>query len=182
MKIQMIPLSRLVPSADNVRKTGVNEGIESLARNIRAIGSLQNLQVRQTHKGKYEVLADARRHAALKLLVKQKAFDKDSEIACNVIDHTDGKEISLAENEMRMARHPADQFEAFKSLADEGRGTEDIAARLGVTPTLVRQRLKLACVRPQVHANLSRRPDELRPARGVQGTKVYQYRAIVQEN
>jgi ParB family chromosome partitioning protein len=77
MKIQTIPLSQLVPSADNVRKTGVNEGIESLAANIRAIGSLQNLQVRQTDKGKYEVLAGARRHAALKLLVKQKAFDKD---------------------------------------------------------------------------------------------------------
>jgi ParB family transcriptional regulator, chromosome partitioning protein len=43
MKIQMIPLSQLVPSADNVRKTGVNEGIESLAANIKAIGLLQNL-------------------------------------------------------------------------------------------------------------------------------------------
>ena len=53
-------------------------------------------------------MAGARRLTALKLLVKQKAFDKDSEIACNVIDHTDGKEISLAENEMRTAMHPAD--------------------------------------------------------------------------
>ena len=59
MKIQMIPLSQLVPSSDNVRKTGVNEGIESLAANIKAIGLLQNLQVRQTDKGKYEVLARA---------------------------------------------------------------------------------------------------------------------------
>jgi len=150
MKIQMIPLSQLVPSADNVRKTGIHEGIESLAANIRAIGLLQNLQVRQTEKGKYEVLAGARRHAALKLLVKQKAFDKDSEIACNVIDNADGKEISLAENEMRLAMHPADQFEAFRALADQGRGPEDIAARFGVTPTLVRQRLKLASVSPKL--------------------------------
>ena len=59
MKIQMIPLSQLVPSSDNERKTGVNEGIESLAANIKAIGLLQNLQVRQTDKGKYEVLADS---------------------------------------------------------------------------------------------------------------------------
>lgn len=38
MKIQMIPLSQLVPSADNVRKTGVNEGIESLAASLRVHG------------------------------------------------------------------------------------------------------------------------------------------------
>jgi ParB family transcriptional regulator, chromosome partitioning protein len=146
MKIQMLPLSQLVQSADNLRKTSAHEGIESLAANILAIGLLQNLQVRQTGNGKSEVLAGARRHAALKLLVKQKAFDKDSEIACNVVNNNNSKEISLAENELRMAMHPADQFEAFKALTDEGKGAEDIAARFGVTPTLVRQRLKLASV------------------------------------
>jgi ParB family chromosome partitioning protein len=59
MKIQMIPLSQLVPSADNVRKTGVNEGIESLAANIQAIGLLQNLQVRQTDKGARYLLSQS---------------------------------------------------------------------------------------------------------------------------
>jgi ParB family transcriptional regulator, chromosome partitioning protein len=87
--------------------------------------------------------------AILRGVRKQKAFDKDSEIACHVVEGQEGKEISLAENEMRMAMHPADQFEAFKSLADEGQGAEDIAARFGLTPTLVRQRLKLACVSPK---------------------------------
>ncbi len=87
--------------------------------------------------------------AILRGVRKQKAFDKDSEIACHVVERQEGKEISLAENEMRMAMHPADQFEAVKSLADEGKGAEDIAARFGVTPTLVRQRLKLVCVSPK---------------------------------
>jgi ParB family chromosome partitioning protein len=83
---------------------------------------------------------------------------------------------------MRMAMHPADQFEAFKSLADEGRGTEDIAARFGVTPTLVRQRLKLACVSPkfmQIYRDGQMSFDQLMAFRE---TKVYQYRAIVQGN
>jgi ParB-like chromosome segregation protein Spo0J len=48
MKIQMIPLSQLVPSEDNVRKTGVNEGIESLAASLRVHGLLQNLRVRHS--------------------------------------------------------------------------------------------------------------------------------------
>jgi ParB family chromosome partitioning protein len=47
--------------------------------------------------------------------------------------------------------HPADQFEAFKKLAEErGFGAEDIAARFGVTPHVVRQRLRLAAVSPKL--------------------------------
>src|SRR5262249_38297325 len=45
--------------------------------------------------------------------------------------------------------HPADQFEAFHALhTKEGMNAEDIAARFGVTPAVVRQRLKLAAVSP----------------------------------
>jgi hypothetical protein len=33
----------------------------------------------------------------------------------------------------RSCRHDADQFEAFRKLADEGKGEEEIAARFGVT-------------------------------------------------
>ena len=47
--------------------------------------------------------------------------------------------------------HPADQFEAFKRLAEErGLGAEEIAARFGVTPHVVRQRLRLGAVSPKL--------------------------------
>jgi len=62
----------------------------------------------------------------------------------------DPVEVSLAENEMREAMHPADQFVAFKQRVDAGQPVEDIAARFGVTPLVVRQRLKLACVSPKL--------------------------------
>src|SRR3954453_19532991 len=64
----------------------------------------------------------------------------------------DAAEVSLAENEMREAMHPADQFDAFKKLAEDGKGEEEIAARFGVTPHTVRQRLKLAVVSPKLIA------------------------------
>src|SRR3546814_20714131 len=48
--------------------------------------------------------------------------------------------------------HPADQFEAFKALVDEGRPIEDIAADFGVTPLVVQRRLKLAKVSPRLLA------------------------------
>jgi ParB family chromosome partitioning protein len=47
--------------------------------------------------------------------------------------------------------HPSDQFEAFKKLAEErGYGAEEIAARFGVTPHVVRQRLRLGAVSPKL--------------------------------
>jgi ParB family chromosome partitioning protein len=45
--------------------------------------------------------------------------------------------------------HPADEFEAFRQLIDAGQSIEDVAARFGVTPTVVERRLKLANVSPR---------------------------------
>jgi ParB family chromosome partitioning protein len=150
MNIQMIPLNRLVPSPINVRKTHPLVGIEELAASIAAHGLLQNLQVRPGKSGKYEVVAGSRRHTALKLLAKQKALSKLAEIGCNVLDDEDAGEISLAENTNREPMHPADQFEAFHALSERGKGPEEIAARFGCTPAVVRQRLKLASVSPRL--------------------------------
>jgi ParB family chromosome partitioning protein len=148
MNIQMIPLNKLIPSPANVRKTASGAGIEELAASIAAHGLLQNLQVRHAPKGKFEVVAGGRRLAALKVLATSKQIGLRCEIACNVIDGEDAAEISLAENVIRLPMHPADQFEAFHALAEAGKGFEEIAARFGATPTVVRQRLKLASVSP----------------------------------
>jgi ParB family chromosome partitioning protein len=124
-----IPLTQLVPSAQNVRKTGAKDGIEALAASIAAHSLLQNLQVRPAKGGHYEVVAGGRRLAALKLLAKQKQIAADYPVPCRALDGEDATEISLAENEMRLPMHPADQFDAFKKLADDGKGAEEIAAR-----------------------------------------------------
>jgi hypothetical protein len=51
---------------------------------------------------------------------------------------------------MRKPMHPADQFDAFQKLADDGQGDETIAAHFGVSGNVVRQRLKLASVSPKL--------------------------------
>ena len=151
MTIEMIPLNKLIPSPANVRKTGAMLGIEELAASIAAHGLLQNLQVRPADKGdKYEVVAGMRRLAALKRLAKSKAIAKTADIACHVLTGEDATEISLAENVVRLPMHPADQFEAFKALCDQGKGPEEIAGRFGCSPATVRQRLKLASVAPSL--------------------------------
>ena len=120
MTIEMIPLSKLVPCPANVRKTDALTGIKELAASIKAYGLLQNLQVRPGAKGKYEVVAGGRRLAALQRLAKAKAIAKTEEIACQVMEGEDAAEVSLAENIVREKMHPADEYEAFKALADQG--------------------------------------------------------------
>jgi ParB family chromosome partitioning protein len=46
--------------------------------------------------------------------------------------------------------HPADEFDAFKALIDEGKGIEDVAARFGVSVLTVQRRLKLSAVSPKL--------------------------------
>jgi len=151
--IQQIPLTKLIASDANVRRTGRTNGVRELAASIKAHGLLQNLTVRKVTKGKtkavlFEVIAGGRRLSALKSLVKQKAIRKDARIACSVLDDQIAEEISLAENQHE-PMHPADEYEAFAGLHREhGMSAEDIAARFGVTAAVVKQRLKLGAVSP----------------------------------
>ena len=95
-------------------------------------------------KRKFEVVAGSRRFAALKLLVKRKVILKNYPVPCALVTAFSGEEVSLAENMFQSPMHPADQYEAFAKLhAKEGQSAEDIAARFGVTPAVVEQRLRL---------------------------------------
>ena len=59
--------------------------------------------------------------------------------------------MSLAENTVRLAMHPADQFEAFAELIEkEGQTAAQVAERFGIEERLVIQRMKLARVAPQL--------------------------------
>jgi ParB family chromosome partitioning protein len=153
-----IALNKLDVAEANVRRTGRGNGIEELAASIAAHGLLQSLVVRPKldgsgePTGRYEVVAGGRRLIALKLLAKRKAFGKAGPVPCRVLDGEDAGEASLAENVVRLDMHPADQFEAFARLHQDGQGLgiEDIAARFGVSAHTVRQRLRLSAVSPRL--------------------------------
>lgn len=149
--ITSIPLSELVASPRNVRKTG-GQNIDDLAASIRAHGLLQNLNV--VGKGdKYEVVAGGRRHRALQQILKADGklpAPLDEGIPCKVIIADDAHAASLAENTVRETMHPADQFEAFQVMAEKGHGTAAIAAAFGCPESVVKQRLKLAKVSPKL--------------------------------
>lgn len=144
-----IPLNKLTPFRGNVRKTGAGEGIDELAASIAAHGLLQSLVVRKAARGKFAVIAGQRRLLALSMLAAGDKIPADLPIPCHVVDgEADATEIGLAENTVRVAMHPADQFEAFRELIDKGASVADIAARFGVSEITVTKRLKPAAWRP----------------------------------
>ncbi|PIT04493.1 plasmid stablization protein ParB [Bradyrhizobium nitroreducens] len=154
----LISLNRLKKSSNNARKTPHSEAaIEGYAASIAAKGILQNLVVEPELDGEggatgfYLVTIGEGRRLAQLLRVKRKEIKKTEPIRCIVDTTNDPHEISLDENVTRENMHPADQFEAFRRLAEErGFGAEEIAARFGITPHVVRQRLRLGAVSPKL--------------------------------
>jgi ParB family chromosome partitioning protein len=146
-----------VLSQSNVRRIKRGISTEELAKDIARRGLLDNLNVRPVldvegqETGTFEVPAGGRRFQALQILVKSKRLAKTAPIPCNVRaadSSIPAEEDSLAENAHQVALHPLDQFRAFKNLVDGGTSVEDVAARFFVTPTVVKQRLRLASVAP----------------------------------
>src|SRR5579871_4604325 len=143
-EIVHIPLNRLTSWKGNVRKTGATEGFQELRASIAAQGLLQSLVVKKTSRGKFAVIAGQRRYLALSSLAADGALAADAAVPCRVMcAEASGTEIGLAENVVRAPMHPADQFEAFRALVDEGASPADIAARFGLSETAVKQRLRL---------------------------------------
>lgn len=154
----IVPLNLLKASPKNARKTPHSAAaIESLAASIKAKGVLQPPVVEVEFNdegvatGNYLVTIGEGRRQALRLLAKRNAIKRTHPVKVIVDVDNDAHEISLDENITREAMHPADQFEAFRRLAEEkGYGAEEIGARFGVSAQIVRQRLRLGAAAPEL--------------------------------
>lgn len=151
--IQTIPLNKLTLWPGNVRKTDAQAGIDELAASIASHGLLNPLLIRKDKRGKFAVIAGQRRLLALQHLAKAERIDTDAGIECRFADgDVSAAELSLAENVVRTAMHPADEFEAFRDLIDNGASIGDVAARFGVAESRVEKRLRLGRLSPVILA------------------------------
>ena len=155
--IRCLPLHSLVPSPQNVRKTPAEgAAFEQLKASIAAHGLLENLLVQPARENgeadeRHEVVAGARRLAALRVLADDGAIPTDHPVPCHVVANGDNaSELSLVENTVRAAMHPADQVEAFAKIARDGGTVAEIAARFGVSERTVEQRLRLGNAAPEL--------------------------------
>ena len=158
--IAFIPLNRLKKSPRNARKTPhAASDIEALAASTREKGILQPPVVEPERRpdgqptGYYLVTIGEGRRLSQRLRARRKEIKTTEPIRCVIDTAHDAFEISLDENVTRFAMHPADQFEAFRELAQtKGLSAEEIGARFGVAATVVRRRLRLGAVSPKLMA------------------------------
>ena len=155
--IRSVPLDRLELSPANVRRTDAGKGaFAELKASIAAHGLLENLVVRairpdESGTERYAVIAGGRRLAALADLAAEDVLAGDYPVPCRIIENgAADNELSLAENVVHAAMHPADQVEAFGALASDGTTVADIAARFGVSERIVEQRLRLGNAAPEI--------------------------------
>ncbi len=151
--IHPVPLDRLSIAPENVRRTPPDANAEAeLKASIANHGLLENLVVRsEGPDGGYAVVAGGRRLAALKALAADGVLDATHPVPCMVVDgNASSSELSLAENVIRIAMHPADQVIAFTKLTESGVTAAAIAARFGTSERLVEQRLRLGNAAPEL--------------------------------
>jgi ParB family chromosome partitioning protein len=149
--LRMIPVDQLELSPLNVRKVAASATDDAeLLASIRENGIKQNLVVHALLDGKFAVDAGGRRLKALKQLASDGIIPNDHPVSCLVEDEQNAIVTSTTENLQRAAMHPADQFEAFAQMIAEGRKEDDIALKFGVSVDLVRRRLKLARIAPEL--------------------------------
>ena len=146
-----VPFSSLFRADENVRTQGKAENIEALAASIAATGLLQNL-VGYTEGDRTAIVAGGRRLAAIGLLVEQGRKPADFPVTVKVVAKSEATTASLTENEQREDMHPADAFEAFNKLTEEGFSVDRIADAFGVSALIVERRLRLRAAAPELIA------------------------------
>ncbi len=95
--------------------------------------------------------ADRHRLKAMQALGEDKALDTDHPVPCQIrTEDVEPAELSLAENVIRIAMHPADQVAAFTKLAEAGQSVSAMASRFGASERIVEQRLRLGNAAPEL--------------------------------
>lgn len=149
-RVVQVPLSSIVASPLQPRKTFRDEQIDELLESIREHGIIQPLIVRRVH-GKLELIAGERRFRASQKLglaevpvIERSASDRDV------------LEMALIENLQREDLNPVEEAEAYCRLAKEfAMRQEDIAKRVGKNRATVANSMRLLELTPDAKSLLA---------------------------
>ena len=136
--MEEVPISDIVITGWNPRKSFDEKALEELAASIKEHGILEPLVVRQVN-GSYELVAGERRLRAAKLA----GLDKVPVVVKELSDQ-EVREIMLLENLQREDLNPIEEALALKALLEEGNITQaELGKRLGKSQAWVANRLRL---------------------------------------
>lgn len=161
-EITYVPLDRLEKADTNIRTREYDAaGVRRLAEQIHEKGLFHPLltaaPTSKSKKARIGVTAGGRRLAALNLLASENRLPEAlAGKGIPTIARTDSRaeqlETSLLENFEREQLTPIEELNAFRSVKAEGFEPNEIARRFGVSEKLVKQRLALANVHPELLA------------------------------
>ena len=131
-----LPLAVLTESATNPRRIFEDSALKELAESIRSQGVLSPLLVRPLTDQSFEIVAGARRYRAAQMA-------EAPTVPVRIVNLTDAEalEAQLIENLQRRDVHPLEEAQGFKALLnleDPKYSIEQIAAKVGKTPCILR--------------------------------------------
>lgn len=140
---KLIPLSDLVTSPTNPRKSFDQSKTTELAESIKEKGVLQPILVRAKGK-KFEIICGERRFRASQMV---KAINKQKDTIPAIIremDDQEVRELQLIENFQREDVHPMEEALAIKYAIETGQySTEELCVKVGKSEYYIKQRIKL---------------------------------------
>ncbi len=146
--VKTLRISQIDPTVGQPRKTFDQEALAGLADSIAAHGVLQPILVREVGPDRYAIVAGERRWRAAKLAAL-------SEIPAIVVemDEKTAAEVALIENIQREDLNPIEEAEAYETLANEYRMTqEEIASRVGKSRSAIANTMRLLDLPAEVRA------------------------------
>jgi ParB/RepB/Spo0J family partition protein len=131
-----LPLAVLTESATNPRRIFEDAALKELAESIRSQGVLSPLLVRPLTDQSFEIVAGARRYRAAQMA-------EAPTVPVRIVNLTDAEalEAQLIENLQRRDVHPLEEAQGFKALLnleDPKYSIEQIAAKVGQEPCILR--------------------------------------------
>jgi ParB family chromosome partitioning protein len=145
-QLREIDIERILPNAQQPRKTFDEESLNELANSIRAHGVVQPIVVRPLEDGFFQLIAGERRWRAAQRagLIKVPAVVRES-------GEHDALEIALIENLQREDLNPVEEAQAYERLMNEfGLTQEEVAHAVGKNRATVANMLRLLRLPPEV--------------------------------
>lgn len=166
MKLDFIPLDKLVVSKTNMRYGKRPPDVSDILPSIRRRGVLQPVIVRPNcAPDGYEIVAGARRFTAARIVAEEcraeagEGEPHDAMLPCAILDggdDADAVEASLIENIARLDADEVTRWTTFTRLIKEGRSPDDIAATFGLPDLMVQRVLALGNLLPRIRALYAR--------------------------
>lgn len=138
--LRMLPIDRLIPTPDNLRRPITQASVESLAKSLVREGVLQPIVVRPSpeKEGWFEIRAGERRWRAAKL-----AGLKELPAIVRTLDDESALSITIAENLQRQNLHPLEEAATIQQAFDREYNPKAVAARLGKSVQYIARRASL---------------------------------------